>query len=89
MAERRTQGLGVAAMSSTSSAHHPVAETDDGNEFEEACIDLESAFANSHESSDSSEEEATEENSGSKCQKILESKLVEAPACHGRRMCQK
>jgi hypothetical protein len=74
MAEQ-PQGLGgTPAMSGASSAHHPVVETDDGNELEKARIDLESAFANSHESSESSSNDKTPSRNadGSKCEKILE-----------------
>jgi hypothetical protein len=73
MAER-PEGLGGApAMSSASSAHHPVGETDNGNELEEACIDLELAFANHESSENSSNNEPPSENAdGSKCKKILE-----------------
>jgi hypothetical protein len=74
MAEQ-PQGLGGApAMSGASSAYHPVIETDDGNKLEEAHIDLESAFANSHESSESSSNDETpsKNTDGSKCEKILE-----------------
>jgi hypothetical protein len=69
------QGLGGApTMSGASSAHHPVVEKDDGNKLEEAHIDLESAFSNSHESRESSSNNKTpsENADGSKCEKILE-----------------
>jgi hypothetical protein len=83
MAER-SQGLGGApAMSGASSAHCPVLETDDGNELEEAHIDIESAFANSHETSESSSDDQTPSDSG------IESKFVEAPPGNGSWMCQK